>query len=538
MEKIARGNDTKKMPSYFYIHPYMQNPILSALPYIAFVILFIIFTNVAFSLGRPSDGLERTYSVGGSSGWEDISVKNGVVMAPGRYGMPSIILDTSGKKMNNDTDMLLSFENGDFKDARGNYTVSENTLYPTNDAAMGQYAAFSRGTDGGLIMAGKAGTLFSSEGHTGSFTIDFWIKPSTVENGEILLNWRSSKTVGQKITYQHISFIFNNDRLMCIFSNIFDGYDIDDGDLFIKGDERLIPNKWSHHTISYNQDDGLLMYKVDNTTQDVRYITTNGRESGSIYSAILGTKASVAICPKFTGLIDDFCIQTSKQGNPVDPTMYDEESFTQSHYVTSGGRFETTPILLNAGTTLNRLNAEVSSPAETEVHFFVRSGDNHYRWTSDYPEWHRVDAGQDLRGISGMYFQVACDLYSDGSGKLTPSVSRLDLIYTPLQNPRPPYDVQIARGNNSVTLKWTKSVDKDVAGYYIYYGTKSGEYLGNRALEGLSPINAGDTLSYTLSGLQNGTIYYFAIASISSVNHKITGELSKEVYARPCVDRY
>lgn len=521
-----------------HAHSYRQSPLINAIPYILSAIFFIIFTNAAFSQGVPSDGLLHTYTIGGDSGWEDISVKNGVTMAPGRYGKSAFILDTASMQMNNDTDMLLSFENGDFKDLRGNYIVGENNLSTTFDSIMGQYSAFSRGNPGGISLSGKAGTLFSSVGHTGSFVIDFWMKPSNVENGEILLNWRSSRTVGQKIIYQHISFIFNSDKMMCIFSNIFDGYTKDDGDVFLKGDERIIPGKWSHHIISYNQDDGLLTYKVDDTTQDVAFITTNGHESGSVYSAILGTKASVLLCPKYTGLIDDFCIQTSHEGVPVNPTIHDEESLTQSHFVTSGGRFETTPIMLNAGTTLNRVNAIIDSPKETEVHLYVRSGNNHFRWTSDYPEWHRIDAGQNLSGITGMYFQVACDLFSDGSGTLTPCVSRLDLVYTPLQEPRPPYKVQIARGNQSVTLKWTRSVDKDVAGYYIYYGTKSGEYLGNRALEGLSPVNVGNTLSYTLNGLQNGTIYYFAIASISSVDHKITGDLSKEVYARPCVDRY
>lgn len=493
--------------------------------------------------GRPADGLQETYTIGGKSGWGDLTVKNGVTKGLGRHGLESITLDTAGKKPNRDTDMLLSFE-GSLKDVTGNYTIRENTLFTTNEAFMGREAAFSRGFNGGLTLVGKEGTFFSRAGKAGSFVIDFWLKPSLVDNGEILLEWRSSRANNQKIIYQHITFMFNNDSLMCIFSNIFDGYEKNDGDVILQGDERLPPKKWGHHRIAYSEDTGLLTYSLDDTTQDIKFITSNGHENGSVYSAIIGTAAAVSICPHFTGIIDDFSIQTNDSGDPLDATVRDSESRTQNHFVTSGGRIESTPLLLpnkknnKLKATLNRINATIDTPPQTEIHFFVRSGDNHFSWNDNYPKWHRVESGQELKGISGLYFQVACDFYCDGSGEKTPNLSQIDLVYTPHQEPRAPYKVNIMRGNNSVTLKWTKSVDEDVAGYYIYYGTKSGEYLGNKALEGSSPLNVGDTLSYTLNGLQNGTIYYFAIASYSKIDKKITGDLSKEVFARPCVERY
>ena len=50
---------------------------------------------------------------------------------------------------------------------------------------------------------------------------------------------------------------------------------------------------------------------------------------------------------------------------------------------------------------------------------------------------------------------------------------------------------------------------------------------------GPSPVNVGNTTTFTLTGLENGKIYYFAIASWSALDDRITGPLSKEVYARP-----
>ena len=97
----------------------------------------------------------------------------------------------------------------------------------------------------------------------------------------------------------------------------------------------------------------------------------------------------------------------------------------------------------------------------------------------------------------------------------------------------PPFTVKAQAGNGSVTLSWSCSVDNTTGGYYIYYGTRPGEYLGRFAAEGNSPINVGNTTSYKITGLENGKIYYFAIASWSALDDRIVGPLSKEVYARP-----
>lgn len=342
--------------------------------------------------------------------------------------------------------------------------------------------------------------------------------------------------MNSRIIYQHISFIFNKDALMCIFSNIFDGYEKDDSDVYLSGDTPLVPGRWSHHVITYNDETGCLMYTCDDATQDIAFITSNGHESGSLYPAILGTKASVELCPKYTGIIDDFCIARSYIGEPqyLSSVNEDDEALTKSHYVTSGGRFETLPIMTKAGTTLNKLRVIDTTPKQTEVHYYVRSGDNQFNWTSDYPRWKKVTPGQKISGVTGLYFQVACNLFSDGSGNRTPSVSQIDLVLTPMQTPRPPYKLNVLKGDRSVTLKWSASTDENIGGYYVYYGTKSGEYLGKRAIEGSSPVDVGDNLSCTLQGLQNGKIYYFAVATYSAIDENISGDLSREVYARPC----
>ena len=82
-------------------------------------------------------------------------------------------------------------------------------------------------------------------------------------------------------------------------------------------------------------------------------------------------------------------------------------------------------------------------------------------------------------------------------------------------------------------LKWKYSVDDTAGGYYIYYGSRPGEYLGRIAVEGASPIKIGNQTSFKVTGLENGKIYYFAIAAWSRLDDRITGPMSKEVFARP-----
>ena len=184
---------------------------------------------------------------------------------------------------------------------------------------------------------------------------------------------------------------------------------------------------------------------------------------------------------------------------------------------------------------MNSLKAETDIPPQTEIHFYIRGGDNYFNWTQDYPEWIPVKNGEKITGLTGLYFQVAADLFPDGTGSVTPSVSEIQLDYTVLPEPQPPYKVSAQKGDGSVTLSWSYSTDDTAGGYYIYYGTRPGEYLGRYAAEGNSPIDVGNTTSYTITGLKNGTIYYFAVAAWSKVDSRIRGPLSKEVYARPGV---
>lgn len=61
---------------------------------------------------------------------------------------------------------------------------------------------------------------------------------------------------------------------------------------------------------------------------------------------------------------------------------------------------------------------------------------------------------------------------------------------------------------SSVTIAWNRSMSPDVVGYIIYYGGASGIYTNE--------ISAGNVTNMTISGLQDGSSYYFAARTVNS----------------------
>lgn len=515
-----------------FIERVFHNQVLAKRAFFAVCILLSFFSFPAFS---------ESYTFGGKKGWSEVTNRNGITTGKGRFGNESLELETNAAKITDDTDLLLNFEpsssgkNG-FDDKAGNYSAAENNLYITKKAKIGKSAAFSRNRKGGITLSGKEGSLFGTEGPAGSFSIEFWLCPSSAENGETILNWRSSKYSSGKIIYQHITFSVYQNRLQCIFSNIFEGYTENSGDAVLSAETHLIPGKWSHHSVSFEEDSGALSYKADGILSDIKFITDSGHERGTVYQAELGKPANLEICPVFTGMIDDIKITRTRERllSRIAETDWeqDSDSSAKRKYVRRG-RFESEPVMTKAGTIADSVKADLFIPSQTDVILYVRAGENHFSWTENHPEWIPVKNGEKIENLNGLYFQVAAELFSSGDGNQTPSVNEITLEYTTLPEPQPPYRITAEKGDGSVTLSWDYSVDDTAGGYYIYYGTRPGEYLGRTANEGSSPINAGNRTQFTVSGLENGTIYYFALSAWSKINPDITGSLSKEVFARP-----
>jgi hypothetical protein len=77
-----------------------------------------------------------------------------------------------------------------------------------------------------------------------------------------------------------------------------------------------------------------------------------------------------------------------------------------------------------------------------------------------------------------------------------------------------------AFATGSITLAWNACTDPSVVGYNVYYGGKSGAYTNK--------ICAGNATNATISGLVEGTTYYFAATTYaaSGTNSPLSSEAS------------
>lgn len=488
----------------------------------------------------------KSVKLGGKDGWNNLEKLDGVTEGKGRFGYTSLELVRNSPSVSDYTDMLLHFEDGKMQDSCGNYKVIENDFVLTNDSAFGKGAALSRGTGQGMVLSGGTNSMFGGGGRIGSFTIEFWLAPSISENGERFFSWRSSRTVGDYPVYQTITATFFNNHLEWRFSNIFEGYSQNKGEVLLAGTTTIIPNNWTRHKVSYDEESGLLEYSVNGVAEAMEYLTSTGHEGGDIFQMVLGVPADVSLCPQYTGRLDDFRITKMMSGEVAasqkklagQADFEDEYSspFQNSRfelYKVDGGRFVTKPIRVMQGSVLTSIDAIMDIPEQTCVQMYIRGGDNYFAWTDNFPEWIPVENGKSLTGITGNFFQFSAELLPDGGGNVTPSITQITLNYDEISPPLPPFMVKAEGGNECVTLSWSHSADESAGGYYVYYGNRPGEYIGRYAVEGSSPIDVGKTTSVTLHGLKNGSLYYFAIASFSNYDSRIIGTFSKEVFARP-----
>jgi hypothetical protein len=110
---------------------------------------------------------------------------------------------------------------------------------------------------------------------------------------------------------------------------------------------------------------------------------------------------------------------------------------------------------------------------------------------------------------------VAVTVYKGGSVSIPVS-----LIVAPITTPTP----SITSTSTTASLSWSPSASTTAAGYKVYVGTASGVYA--------SPINIGNTTSYTVANLGTGNTYYFVVTSYDAAGNESapSNEVSKVIY--------
>ncbi len=87
--------------------------------------------------------------------------------------------------------------------------------------------------------------------------------------------------------------------------------------------------------------------------------------------------------------------------------------------------------------------------------------------------------------------------------------------------------------NTSKRLNWAMSTESDLAGYIVYYGTASRIYSAMSTGSGLAGDGSTGAPSKIISGLSDGTTYYFGVTAYDATGNESTfsGEVSVAVSA-------
>ena len=489
-------------------------------------LLTICIVSLLGGLCRPLGAREEAIVLGRGDAWQGLSRVENLMLVAGRWGNLDIVLADNAYPDGEEADLLFHFDSPPFADASQVYHVRANgALLSSRVTARGSGSAGFEATRGGLELTPGAEALFGPDSWPGDFSIEFWLYPLLLEQGEEILLCRGSRWQEQRSLDQLVSASVRDRKLSWRFENFFLPASGEEFLLVLEGITPLIPKRWSHHLLRYRRADGLLEYLVNGVPEAVAYATGTNEEDGALLAPHLEAAgpAPLVIGGGYTGFIDELRISR----------MF-EEAPRLSRYDNRTGRAVSRVFDLGySGTAVRRIASVFEQPQDAEVYFFYRLADALDGAREPASGWVQFHPGSPLEGARGRYVQVMMELFPNGRRDRTPEVSELRIVYEKDLPPVPPAGLRVEAGDGKVVLSWRPVNERDVRGYRIYYGEAPGNYLGRGADEGDSPLDVGDVTRFEISGLQNGRLYTFAVAAYDSTDPPHLSRFSREVSARP-----
>jgi len=487
----------------------------------------VLFIFLVFSFRLGSD--DAVIEFGGQKGWNQLSSIENVTYTQGLHGFNSLELLASPERNNEAYDLFLSFDGDISKDYLELYDVvfSKASYVKKEKAKYGTGALLCRANEKhpSMILSPKSNSFFFGNSKMNSFTIEFWLCPEDLRAGSNILKWWSQILEKKVFMFQNIIVSVVDNRLEWSFFNIWRD-DYNKGiDVKIKSSKQLPLEKWTHHLLTFDDETGLLEYRVDGKVDSTRYLTPSGGETCRIFYSMKGKTSKLLIGEGYSGLIDNLIVK-----NSFSPQSVQEAMGNRAQYNKNGGRIVSHIIDTGGVNSIPKmLDAKMDVKKEASVAFFIRTSNNPYNWTHTYPSWKAVSKNEAIFNCQpGRFFQIAVNMYPSKDGDVSPVIHSLTLDYERDSFAKPPIELIAKEGDGYVDLSWSRSIDFDVKGYLVFFGDSEGQYLLPS-----SPIDAKDSLSIRIYNLENGRLYFFSVAAYDENGKLNHGELSKEVWIRP-----
>jgi hypothetical protein len=253
--------------------------------------IFLVVSGSVYGVG------EKTIILGGSFTWRTAEFRNGITEAVSVRPHPVLLLSsaagisTTGYTqatgvLGNFTpltgsshDLSISFDEtntGLYKDITDRYKVSASYGIEASDrnfARAGNGAALFTGSSPLTVQPQSSDSLFASGNRIGDFTIEFWLYPLHLENGEQVLSWVS---VNSNNSIQRIQCIASRNRLRWSFTNFFSSVSGSSHiNIEFSGNAPVIPKTWSHHLVRFDSVTGMVEYLVNGSSESIIYATAS-----------------------------------------------------------------------------------------------------------------------------------------------------------------------------------------------------------------------------------------------------------------------
>ncbi len=516
-------------------------------------LLFILFI---FQFLSIQNSYPLQIKVGKQLHWQNVYLKNAQYIR-GKDGSFDVVLRENEYMFDNTVDLLVHFNGTDNMLWReylsGHYELKQKYFtFDKRIKVFGESSGRFAQPGNTLMLRPRHTSWFNQTQHAGSFTIEFWLRPATLSDGQIVFQ-RYGPVIenGVATKYSGIICRVKNRRLNWEFHHFFHYLNQrkqgeQQSSIQITSRQRLLMNRWRHHAITFDRNSGKLTYYIDGKEDHSIFVTESGQAEDTVLTPRFypQERSMLVIGQKYFGFIDEFMIskisKTSKQkilryGDQFRGNGY----FNTEKYTSRGGMVVSTIYDLNqTGSYLKKVKINSEQYRGTYINLEYRMS-NHF-FTHDKPEaflpWKSLDVRSpyksNFKNYKGRYFQWRAVLHSSGNGKYTPTLKDIQFEFSIDKNPFAPRRLIAYSQNSKVFLKWASTFERDVVKYKIYYGVESGNYL-----EGKKPIVINvNQLSdkyhpvFTINHLIVNRVYYFVITAVDRNGHE--SEASNEVYVR------
>ncbi|MBN1531592.1 MAG: hypothetical protein JXA20_02920 [Spirochaetes bacterium] len=489
----------------------------------------------------------------------------------------------SGRSIN---DLVLSFNRPHsqmVRDDTRHYRIHVADYSFRKGEGLGRGCAHFYGRNNRVEIETARDLWLGSCGDLGSFTVEFRMMPYSMREGGAIFS-RVSYFSGEK---RGLEMIIRNRRISARFYNMFVDPKGKRFDIQLNRGRILTENKWCHFSISYDRISGKLSRFCNGEEEETVYATESGDPYNGVYVPTFGSwndegvfkcldSPSAVLGRDFNGLLDEFRITylPFEELKKVSRVAYREHSPHGVDYRTPYNveGVVTSPVYAFDGTGTKVTDFKWAEEIQKNSFIWMefRIADQKFTQWDQAPRWYRITRNQhgifqmkDDRGdyIRGRYYQWKAHLVASPLGKHAPLLYDLALDYQRDLPPAPPLFVEAsATGDRTVVIRWKKSVEADILGYRIYYGTGPKRYdgiishiKGERITNAMARDNyitavitnelidenqLGDQKRLlTYPRLENTVLYFFAVSAYDSYkpdtpfNHE--SELSAQVKARP-----